>query len=260
MITVITPTVRPEMLQVIIKCLGRQDFKDFEWIIITPENTKLDLSSCYQNGLSFISAGDPGNMKWLIEPPKREGDFYRLSGALNKGFQESKGELVVVIMDGNWFPPDTLSKFWSHYQANPKGLIGSIGHQYDGLDETGKPTDMMWQDPRARTDLGTFYEVAPSEIEFSMCSIPKQALLDCGGIDEDYDKGPAVGEKEMCWRLDKLGYKFYLDQTIEYRAIHHPRLTNDWDDMYHKVTTPMFIEHMRQLSENRRLLKLDYVK
>lgn len=240
MISIVTPTVRKEMLEVMDKCLKRQDFQDFEWLVCSPT--------------------DYGFGTFVQEPPKREGDFYRLSGALNKGFQEAKGELVVVIMDGNWFPPDTLSMFWTHYQTSPKALVGAIGHQYDMLDQYGKPTNMMWQDPRARSDLGSFYEVAPSEIEFAMCSIPKQALLDAGGIDEDYDKCPAVGEKEMCWRLDKLGYKFYLDQMIEYRAIHHPRLTSNWDEMYLKVTTPMFTEHMRQLQLGQRPLNVGYVK
>lgn len=244
-VTVLTPSVRPELLEVMTKCLKRQDFEDFEWLVIGP---------------SKMFEGFTKDYLFIPEPEKREGDFYRLSGALNLGFQKAQGELIVVIMDGNWFPADTLSRLWFHYQNNPKGLVGTIGHQYDQIDEYGKPTNMMWQDPRARTDVGTFYEVAPSEIEFALCSIPKQAILDCGGIDEDYDKGPAVGEKEMCWRLDKLGYKFYLDQTIEYRAIHHPRLTSDWDEMYIKVITPMFTKHMQQLQLGQRPLKMPYVK
>lgn len=228
------------MLVVMEKCLKRQDFQDFEWIIISPQ--------------------DPGLGIWVEDPPKREGDFYRLCGAWNAGFKAAKGELIVVIQDGIWFPPDMLSRFWNHYQANPKGLVTVIGHHYDQIDEYDKPVNMMWQDPRARMDLGTFYEVAPSEMEMAVCSVPKQAILDCGGIDEDYDKGPAVGEKEMCFRLDKLGYKFYIDQSIEYRAIHHPRLTNDWDEMYFKVTAPMFTEHIRQLNLGQRPLNVGCVK
>ena len=249
-ISVITPSVRPEMLETIAKCLKRQDFTDFNWFICSPERMFIEIDRLIGHDYAFV---------FVPEPPKKEGDFYRLSGALNKGFQEADGELIIVIMDGNWFPPDTLSRFWTHYQADTKALIGAVGHQYDQIDQYGKPTNMMWQDPRARMDQGSFYEVAPSEIEFSMCSIPKRALLDCGGIDEIYDTCPAVGEKEMCWRLDKLGYKFYLDQTIEYRAIHHPRLTSNWEEMYLKVTTPLFTEHMNQLQKGQRVLKMPYV-
>lgn len=250
MISVITPTVRSEMLPIIGKCLKRQDFQDFEWLVITPKKLIVSIDKTIGHDYKYIV---------YPEPVKREGDFYRLSGALNTGFQKAMGNLIVVIMDGIWFPPDLLSRLWGHYQNNPRGLVTTIGHQYDKLDEYGKPTNIVWQDPRARIDQGTFYEVAPSEMEMCVGSIPKQALIDSGGIDEDYDKGPAVGEKEMCFRLDKLGYKFYIDQAIEYRAIHHSRLTKDWDEMYFKVTAPMFTEHMQQLQSGQRILNVGYV-
>ena len=240
-ISIVTPSVRHENLEIIAKCLHRQDFKDFEWIVISPT---------YYAGADIL----------IKDPPKRKGDFYRLCGAWNRGFKMAHGELVISIQDGIWFPPDTLSRFWTHYQNNPKGLVTAVGHQYDRTDKLGKPENLVWQDPRVRLDQGSFYEVSPSEMEFAVCSVPKQALIDCGGMDEEYDKGPAVGEKEMCFRMDQLGYKFYIDQTIEYRAIHHPRLTGNWDEMYFKVTAPMFTEHMRQLSENQRSLNVGFVK
>lgn len=246
-ISVITPTVRPEGLPMISKCLKRQDFTEWEWVIAAP-------------GSLYEAIGDKflASCAFVPEPPKRKGDFYRLCGAWNAAFGISKGELLVSCQDWMWFDPTTLTRLWDHYLANSKALIGMIGHQYERV-ENNKPEGMMWQDPRARTDLGTFYEVAPTEIEFSMCSIPKQAIIDCGGIDEDYDKGAAVGEKEMCWRLDKLGYKFYLDQTLEYRALHHPRLTKDWDEKY-KIASDMYIKHLNQLSKGERPLNVDSLR
>lgn len=251
-ISVVTPSVRPEMLAIVEKCLDRQTFTNFEWLVIGPR-ALFEPESCFPKK-------NADAWEFIEEPSKRAGDFYRLSGAFNAGFQTAKGELIVTIVDGIWFPPDTLERLWNHYQANPKGLVTTVGHQYDQLDQYGKPTNMMWQDPRARLDQGSFYEVAPSEMEMCIASMPRQAILDCGGIDEEYDKGPAVGEKEMCWRLDKLGYKFYIDQTIEYRAIHHPRLSSNWDEMYKKVTTPIFIKHMNELQLGQRTLNVGYVK
>jgi len=234
------------MLPIIEKCLKRQDFQDFEWIIVSPFHKW----RTYDPNFRLIQ---------LTEPKKNPGDFYTLNKAWNKGFQEAKGELIINIQDGIWFPPDMLSRFWAHYQNNPKGLVTAVGHHYDQEDQYGKPTNMVWQDPRARLDLGSFYEVAPSEMEMAVCSVPKQAVIDCGGIDEDYDKGAAVGEKEMCWRLDKLGYKFYIDQLIEYRAIHHPRLSADWDEKY-KISSALFVDHMKQLQLGQRTLNVGYVK
>ena len=231
------------------KCLERQSFEDWEWIIAAPQDLLIPIDRQVGHEIDFV---------FVPEPLKREGDYYRLCGAWNEAFKKARGRLIVSIQDGIWFPPDTLYRLWAHYLHNPKGLIGMIGHQYEQV-VNNKPEGIIWQDPRSRTDMGTFYEVAPSEIEFSMCSLPKQAVLDCGGIDEEYDRGAAVGEKEMCWRLDKLGYKFYLDQTLEYRALRHPRLTTDWDEKY-KISSEIFIRHMAEREAGTRTLKLPYLE
>lgn len=236
-ISVITPTIRPDGVDIIKKCLKRQDFEDYEWIVASPfPYTEADL--------------------WLKDPPKREGDFWRLCGAWNQAYAHAKGELIVNIQDKIWFPHDTLSRFWFHYQNNPKALVGALGHQYEGYDEYGKPLNVVWTDPRWRGDI-SFQPVPPSEMEMTMCSIPKQAILDCGGIDEEYDKANGAQEKEMCFRLRKLGYEFYLDHTIEYRAEHHGRLTENWDEVYKAVTTPLFVRHMNELALGTRTLNVN---
>ena len=248
-ISIITPTVRPEGLPIMARCLKRQDFTDWEWIISAPKRLFRAINDQLKSIVDY---------RFVPEPPKQKGDFYRLCGAWNVAFREAEGELFISLQDWIWFPPDTLSRFWRHYQANPKAIIAPIGHHYQRI-ENDKPEEKVWQDPRARLDQGTFYEVAPTEVEFSLCSLPKRAIYDCGGIDEDYDKGPAVGEKEMCWRLDNLGYKFFLDQTLEYRALHHPRLTEDWDEKYFKISAPLLAEHIRQIKEGTRKLNVGYI-
>jgi glycosyltransferase involved in cell wall biosynthesis len=237
MISVITPSVRPDGLDIIKKCLKRQDFDDYEWIVASPfEYKDCDL--------------------WLQDPPKEPDDFWGLCKAWNQAYAHAKGDLIVNIQDKIYFPHDTLSRFWFHYQNNPKALIGAIGHQYSDVDETGKPVNVVWNDPRWRVDI-SFQDVPPSEMEMTMCSIPRQALWDCGGIDEEYDKCNGAQEKEMCFRLRELGYKFYLDHTIEYRAIKHGRLTDDWDEVYRNKTTPIFIRHMAELENKVRTLNVN---
>jgi len=239
MISVITPSVRDEMLPIIEKCLKRQDFDDFEWIITSP----IEIASVMPTLL-------------LKDPPKLPGDFYTLCKGWNQAYAHAKGELIVNIQDGIWFPPDILSKFWFHYQNKPRALLSAIGHQYDSFDDLGVPTNKMWHDPRSKSDI-SFEEVAPSEIEMVLCSIPRQALIECGGIDEEYDTCAAVCEKEMCWRLNELGWDFYIDHTIEYKAIHHPRLNDDWERVYREKSTPLFIKHMKERSAGTRTLNVD---
>lgn len=239
MISVITPTARPELLPIIEKCLKRQDFEDWEWIIVSPKE---------------INTVTPTLL--LKDPPKEPDDFWTLCKGWNKAYANAKGDLIVNIQDGIWFPPDILSKYWFHFINKPRILISAIGHQYDQFDELGMPIHKVWHDPRSKTGV-TFEEVPPSEMEMVMCSIPRQALEECGGIDEEYDKVNGAQEKEMCWRLNKMNWDFFIDHTIEYRAIHHPRLSEDWDKVYFEKTTPLFVRHMNELTLGTRKLNVD---
>lgn len=210
-ISVLTPSVRPELLAIVEKCLARQTMQEYEWLVGSPKNYKY---------------GD-----FIQEPPKREEDYYNLNKCMNSLYKAAKGELTVEITDGIWFEPDTLEKLWNHYEANPKACIGAVGNQYDEI-KNGKPEHLVWRDPRMRSDQGSFYEINPNDLELCIGSIPKQAIIDVGGLDEEFDKYAALSEKEMALRMDKAGYKFFLDQSIEYRAIKHPRLNSEWEAHY----------------------------
>jgi len=225
-ISVLTPTIRPEGLKMVARCLRRQDFIDWEWIIVIPKKMEIEV----ENAL----IGYPQPLV-LIEPPKRPSDFYNLNKAWNLAYNKAEGELIVDIVDYIWFPPDTLTRLWNHYQANPKGLISGIGHQYEkNLDE--RPINQVWVDPRSLQSDKSFFEVSPNEVEMCLCSIPRQAILDCGGLDKEFDRFAALSEKEMCWRMSKLGYNFFIDKGIEYRALKHDRIggREEWDKAYFK--------------------------
>lgn len=234
-ISVITPSVRKDGLDIVKKSLDNQTFRDFEWIVVSPfEYKNCDL--------------------WIPDPPKNEGDMYNLNKAWNAAFKQAQGKLFVSFVDMTWAPPDALQQFWDHYEANPQGLIGGVGNQYEEVIDD-KPEILIWKDPRMRMDQGSFYEINPIDLEFCLTSVPKQAILDCGGLDEEFDKVAALSEKDMCLRLDKLGYRFYLDQSIEYRALKHPRLTADWEERY-QAGVKMFQEKLHNLNNGIRSPKV----
>jgi len=217
------------------KCLSRQTYDgEVEWLVSTP----------YKPPEPAIQVGTT---------PK--GDYhYALNRDWNKLYRKAQGELIVNIVDLLWFPPDMLEKFWYHYQSNPKALVTTIGHQYDQMVD-GKPENKMWSDPRARLDQGSYWEIFPQDMEMCVASIPRQAIIDCKGLKEKYDYGAALSEKEMCFRLDTMGYKFYLDSTIEYRALHHERIggTESWDKHY-KIACDMFAEDMAKIRGGQELI------
>ncbi len=237
-ISVLSPSVRPGGLDVVAKCLKRQSYpkENIEWLVSTNYDPP---TPAVQVGMA-----DKGDY------------YYSLNRDWNRLYQKVTGDLIVNIVDLLWFPPDILEKFANHYSNNPKALVGAIGHQYE-REENGRYEGLCWQDPRARTDQGSFYEIYPTDMEMCLCSIPIQAIYDVGGLDEEFDKYAAMSEKEMCVRMDKLGYKFYLDQTIEYRALHHPRLNDEWDKHYFAGA-----DYWKQCLadvESRKRLKLGFV-
>lgn len=228
MISVITPSVRKELLPMVAKCINRQVQVDYEWLVCSPQNY--------------------GFGTYVPEPPKREGDYYSLNKAWNALLRQAKGELIVNIVDGLWFPPDTLRKLWDHYQANPMSCIGAVGDQYD-KEVNGKPEHRIWGDPRKKGVM--FSEIPPRDFEMCLASIPLKAIKDVGGVDEEYDRYAALSEKEMCKRISKLGYRFYLDESLEYRAIKHPRLTHDWDEHY-DAGCELYFKHMDEIERGTR--------
>lgn len=238
MISVITPTIRKELLPIVEKCLARQTNQNYEWLVCSPED--------YGFGIH------------VPEPKKKEGDFYALNKAWNALFRASKGELVINIVDGLWFDPNLLQSLWDIYLNNPKSVVSCVGHQYVDIIH-GKPETMVWRDPRVRTDQGSFYQVRENEMEWCIASIPRQAILDVGGVDEEYDKYAALAEKEMCARMYKAGYTLWLNQTLEYRAIQHPRANGSekWDQAYFKGVDRYWID-IHEIEAGRRL-RLDHV-
>lgn len=232
-ISVVTPSIREGGLDMVKKCLDRQTHKDFEWIVVTPYK--------YTHAI-------------IIPEPEKGNDHYNLNKCWNLMFKKASGDLIVSIVDLMWFAPDTLEKLWFHYQSNPLSCVGGIGHQYSRV-ENGKPEGLVWTDPRVKSE--TFYQTEPLHYELCLSSIPLKAIKDVGGADEEFDKYAAMSEKELCMRIAKLGYTFHIDQSIEYRALQHPRLTKEWDDKYF-AGQPYFQKCIEEIESGKRL-KLNYV-
>lgn len=194
-ISVLTCTARPEGIPLVQKALKRQTFKDFEHII--QEKT-----------------------------PTKPGNSWSLCADYNLAIKQSKGDLIVSWQDWTFADPTCLEKFWYHFTKEPKTLVTAVGNKY--ADDTW--TVKTWQDPRERSDQGTYYPCYPSDIEANLCSIPRQALYDVGGFDEDMDKWYGLDFFNVAQRIDKFGgYDFKIDQTIKSYSLEHGRLSKDWD-------------------------------
>ena len=134
MLSVITCTSRgKEALNLVEKSLDRQTFQDFEWIV-------------------------------QEKSPPRKGMVWNLNYDYNRAIERSKGDLIISWQDWTYARPDALEKFMFHFKEEPKTLVTAVGNKYS--DDTWSV--VMWQDPRKRSDQGTYYGCYFNDIEFNL--------------------------------------------------------------------------------------------
>lgn len=220
MISVICPSIRPDRVEIVKKCLSKQTYKDFEFIVDS-------------------TTEKPEGYKWAF------------NRSMNNAIRKAKGELLVSIQDSVWFKPNALEKFWRHYQANKLACVSGVGDQYKDLDKDGKPTNKAWLDPRKRTDLGSFYECNPEDWELNFSSFPRNLIYAIGGFDEEMDRYYGADNVAVAYRMSQVGAKFYLDQTNESFSLQHDRRA-DWEENY-------WFKHNFWEWFKKRPVKLDYL-
>lgn len=212
-ISVITPTVRKEGLDLVRRALKRQTFADFEWLV----------------GSSF----DPEipEAVWMVDDFKD--GFWTLNRIYNRLIGRSSTELIISWQDFTFADPDTLEKFYFHFLSEPQTLVTAVGNKYE--DESWLTP--VWHDPRIRVDQGSFYPCYFCDIEYNLCSIPKKALLAVGGFDEGLDfEGLGMDGYSVSDRINILGgFDFKINQTIKSYSLPHGRMENwDKDNILHR--------------------------
>jgi hypothetical protein len=140
--------------------------------------------------------------------------------------------------------------------VDQKGKITVFKEPY-----TQKPTVHCWEDPRARTDQGTFYMCNPPDWELNWAAMPRKIIYELGGMDEQYDfEGFAWDNVNIAMRADMLGYRQYIDQDNECMGFDH----DGWwpNPLKVKKINPGNYHHktMREMAEGKRPIKLDYLE
>ena len=126
MITVLTPTYnRASLLINLYQSLIKQDFGDFEWVIVDDGSVDAttDIVDQFiqerQIGITYIKQANGGKHR-----------------ALNRGVKEAKGELVIIVDSDDSLPNKSLSIIYSHYldikdNSSIGGVCGLMAH-HDG--------------------------------------------------------------------------------------------------------------------------------
>lgn len=135
--------------------------------------------------------------------------------ALNDCIRRSKGELIVIIQDYTKVAPDALQRCWDRYQEDPEVGWTMVLQKTDDWENITK------SDWRLERPDGSY--VSWNEWETDFACIPKKAILDVGGWDEDFDSGFSWDNVEIGYRLFKSGWGFRVDTRNRALAWDHDK-------------------------------------
>lgn len=243
-VSVVYATARPGGLDILQACMRAQTHTDLEVIIVDEltERRKMVQSGTFLGNTSppFIAI-DP--------PPKKPGTHWNLSASLNTGCRVASGDLIVLLQDYIWVPEEGIERFVNRmYQEGQMNIITGVGHQYTLPSKIDNPLGLysVWNawpgepcgeytfiDPRhAKTG---FSLTIPVEWEANWSCFPKQAWLDVGGFDEDFDAGWGYDNVNFAERCQLAGYHIWLDTYNEVLCYDHIRL---FEEGKHRNSSP----------------------
>lgn len=253
LVSVITPSIRPEGLRLTAQSLQRQNFKKWEWIICGPEKNRDSVKEVINGIVPY---------EYLGNEPLKEGQFWDLNYSYNKLFRNCNGSIVVSLQDWIYIPSSGLETFLEALQQVGEAMVSGVGDQYERLNEFNKPQVKIWSDPR-KNDNG-LYECYSNDAEFNWVAFPKELAYKVGGFDEGLDfLGVGGDQLQFCERLDAIGTKFYLDQSNESFTLRHGREDfggqKEWDSK-HVLFNGKYDERRKELIKNGKWPVLDYLK
>lgn len=191
MISVLTPTIRPQFLGVTKNCLEQQTNQDFEWLV----------------EIGFPARG------------------FTLPSDFNKMLKRAAGDVIVVLQDCIRIPDDALEAIskLNHDKTAYTYPVGKtqVGHEQSLL---GNNQDVQW-DWRKSTEKarGTATLPSPAHWEIDFASAPRSLFFDVGGFDEDFNNGWSWENVEIANRAAYAGYSFEVSAVTEGVAFDHDK-------------------------------------
>lgn len=188
MISVLTPTIRPQFLGVTKNCLERQTSQDFEWLV----------------EVGFPARG------------------FTLPSDFNRMLKRADGDVIVILQDCIRIPDDALERIAS-LNHEKKAYTYPVGKTQVGHDQA-TPSEVAWDwRKHAEKARGSAALPTPAHWEIDLASAPKSLFFDAGGFDEDFNKGWSWENVEIAYRASLLGYEFEVSQITEGVAFDHDK-------------------------------------
>lgn len=229
-ITVLTVTGRDLYRKENADYLKAQIFKDFEWILVD------DLfSETYPKMLEYV--GIDSKFPFTHIQPKKIVNTFSPGAAMNDGLVRVTGELVVFKADYMMMHPTCLQRLWDTHCKYPKAMLSGrcieigihpsllldmkgtlTGRDYrmglftDGLFKWSRMAENLYGVDRGGTQnwWGGKNDAAPLE-----------ALIECNGMDEQYDGHYGYHDDDLANRLMTYGLDYIFDTgALAFECLH----------------------------------------
>ena len=264
-ITVVTLAFRPGGFDVVSKALAAQvGAPPFEYVIVD-ELWRWRSVACGDR-----LAALPFRVKHL--PTERS--LFPVSSTMRAGntaLRHAEGVLVVYCCDYASPPPDFLAKHWASYQANPKsfgvasyrmrevaGWCASVRavDVYEELIAGLFPSKLLWSYfEREPEMLPPVHEHNPESLDdwcahYKVDSVPREAILEVNGWDEEYDGVYAYGDVDMTVRLRLAGWSPRLVDTLVDIYDAHRVVLRTPEAAYRDYDAPRLLARTQKAVEN----------
>jgi len=220
-VSIITITIRPGFFNIMANNIAKQNYQGYiEWVIV--DDYKEDRSQIAQKYAKKYNL----NIKYL-RGDKVLGTYTRRHGlarANNKGWKESKGELLVYLQDFIFMPDNGLEKLVNLYRHHPNALLAPVDEYYyskdpnrDNLEDwwdgdTNIIGKFSWRNIRVQ-NLGVRKTDNPFDFEMNYGAIPRKIIDDLNGWWEFFDNGLGYDNTEIAYRALEKGYNVIIDDT-----------------------------------------------
>ena len=223
-IDVFTPTLRHDGLKIVGKCLERQTFKNFRWVIVDEDYSLKWASENLSKNLDIIY------LPAKIQSPKRK---YRIMNARNTPIPFFDAPLIVELQDYHWFPVHTLEKFKEIYFRDPMALVSAYYsivtfHNYEKAMESDvlMDEDVEIIDRTCRYDpslKGDYLIVAPeySGYEMNISSIPLAILKAISPLEESLDDGYQSDPHYIAMKAMEIGCHIVVALCLKGYSFEH---------------------------------------
>ena len=179
---------RKDLLERSIECLFCQDYpKDYYEIIVVDDGSR-------DGTEKMVKGKNPSCTLKYLRHKERKGQ----SKAKNLGINHAQGEVIIFIDDDVFCPPQFIREHMRYHEKYDHVIV-------DGPAINTDKTDSLFNDKKKR--ILAFLDFFGAIFVTSNTSCKKESLIKAGGFDEEFGKKFGWQDRELGFRLRKMGVK-----------------------------------------------------